>query len=245
MSRFYIKPENVKDGKIFVDSEEAHHILDVMRLKEKNEVTAFDGKGHEYRGIISKVAKKSLEINIIDTSTRKSAQRFAITLAQALPRKEKMDYIIEKATELGVGSIIPMNTKRTVVRPDSKKIKSKIDRWERIAREAAKQCGRVSLVKIDENLDFEEVIKKAGSYDLAVMPSTEYTEKESNKKILENFKGKNILVIIGPEGGFDPSEVGLARKNNVSLVSLGENTLKCDTAALTTLAIINYALGDI
>ena len=158
---------------------------------------------------------------------------------------DKMDYIIQKTTELGIESIIPMNTARTVVKLKKDKISSRRKRWGRIAKEAAKQCGRSKITLIEEYLDFKDIVEKVKSYDLVLMPSVARGKRRSLKECLSGFRGKSILVLIGPEGGFDSLELDMASKKSILSVSLGENVLKCDTAAISTIAMINYALSDI
>lgn len=245
MSRFYIKPDNVKKDRIYVGGEEAHHILDVMRLKKGDRVIAFDGIKNEYFGVIEDISKKSLVIKIEKIKESEAQKNYRITLAQAVPKMDKMDYIIQKTTELGVDSIIPMDTKRSVVKLKKEKISLKRKRWQRIAQEAAKQCGRNSLAAIEEYLDFKGALEKIKFYDLALMPSVFPFKKESLKRRLSTFGGRSILVFIGPEGGFDPVELDAASKEGVVFVSLGENILKCDTAAISAVAMINYALSNI
>ena len=244
MSRFYIRPGDKRDDKIYVGGKEAHHILDVMRLNVGDHVTAFDGVGGQYRGVIQEAGKKSLVIKINETEIMEPAKGHSITLAQAIPRKDKVDYIIQKAAELGVDSIIPMITKRTVVKIKGDKVSAKLQRWEKIACEASKQCGRNSLARIEKTAKFDRILSRARSYDLAIMPSVGHIMRQSLKSLLLTFSGKSILIFIGPEGGFDPSELEAAANSGVKFISLGENVLKCDTAALATIAMINYALTE-
>ena len=245
MSRFYIRPDNIKENQIRVNGDEAHHILRVMRLEIGDEITAFDGTGREYYGIIEEVSKKGAVIKIEKSSMAKSGKRYTITLAQAVPKMEKMDYIIQKTTELGIDSIIPMNTKRTIVRLNKEKMLSKQRRWKRIAAEASKQCGRVNITEIESYTSLNGVLERGDRYDLALMPSVFSCEKKSLKKILPDFQGRSILLLIGPEGGFDADEHKRASENGVIFVSLGENILRCDTAAIAAVAMLKFSLSDI
>ncbi|MDB4349868.1 16S rRNA (uracil(1498)-N(3))-methyltransferase [Omnitrophica bacterium] len=245
MSRFYVEPGKRSEDKLYVDGKEAHHILDVMRLKKGDRVSAFDGTGREYFGTIEEVAKKGLIIKIDQTREKSSKKDHHITLAQSIPRREKMDYIVQKAAELGADKIIPMITQRTVVRLKKEKIPARLKRYRELAREAAKQCGSSSVTAIEDCLKFHEVLEKAQGYDLSIIPSVGHVEKKSLKEKLSAFRGRSILILIGPEGGFDPAELEAASKKEITFVSLGENVLKCDTAALAAIAMINYALSDI
>ena len=246
MSRFYIKPDCVKADRIYAGENEARHIAAVMRLQAGDEIAAFDGTGKEYTGTIEEVSRKRVVIKIEKVKLPGTPKKtYTLTLAQAVPKMDKMDYIIQKAAELGVDSIIPMNTKRVIVKFTKERAGSRRKRWQRIAQEAAKQCGRSSLAAIKEYTDFQDLLKDASQYSLVILPTVLPFKKESLKKKLSSFTGGSILMIIGPEGGFDPAELEAASKENVLFISLGENTLRCDTAAISLTAMINYALSEI
>ncbi|NQT07261.1 MAG: 16S rRNA (uracil(1498)-N(3))-methyltransferase, partial [Candidatus Omnitrophica bacterium] len=230
MSRFYVKPEDAKGEKIFVSGQEAHHALNVMRLKVGDKITAFDGTGREYIGLIEETGKATLTIKIDKVIKPKKGKAYCITLAQAVPRMDKMDYIIQKATELGADSVIPIRTHRTVTRFTKDRISAKIKRWERIALESSKQCGRSQVTKIGEYADFKDLLSRIEAYDLVIMPCLAGVDKKGLKKELNGFSVGSMLIIIGPEGGFDSDEIKIAAAMGVSFISLGENTRKCDSA---------------
>ncbi|MDD5450266.1 MAG: 16S rRNA (uracil(1498)-N(3))-methyltransferase [Candidatus Omnitrophica bacterium] len=239
MSRFYIRPEAVSGEEILVPREEAHHILDVMRLKAGDEIIAFDGTGKEYLGNILGASKAGLRIRIKKINTPQQREKTFIALAQSLPKKVKMDFIVEKATELGVDEIIPLITERTVVRlPDDKKsIRSA--RWQEIAISASKQCGRLSVPEVRPVARFSGILKETGNYDLAIMAClTEGTRPL--KEVISNFKGRKVLAMIGPEGDFSPGEIQEAAAGGVKLVSLGPLVLRVDTAAIFIISAFNY-----
>jgi len=242
MSRFYIKPENVKGTTIYIGGEEAHHILEVMRLKEGDRIVTFDGIGKEYEGVIRDVARGKAVVEITKSSVLDKKEGIAITLAQALPKKAKIAFIIEKATELGVDAIMPIHTARTVVRLDSEKRNSRFSRWGRIAVSASKQCGRLQVPKIFPITDFEEAIKKLEDYDLAIMACL-HRDTRSLREILEDFSGKSIIVFIGPEGDFTEKEIEAASSSGCRLASLGPRVLRVDTASLNILSVLRYALS--
>src|SRR3989338_9042136 len=151
MSRFYVPPDAVKGGKIYAGKEESRHISSVMRLKEGEEVTVFDGSGKEYIGRIESIKNKNVIIGIEKRATLAVRHpSVEISLAQVLIKKDKMDYIVEKATELGVAGIVPLETGRSVVHADKSGKEHKLERWRRIAIESAKQCGRGDLPKIEK-----------------------------------------------------------------------------------------------
>jgi len=239
MSRFYVKPEDVKGEEILVSKEEAHHIIDVMRLSSGDEVVAFDGTGKEYIGKISNISKGNLKIKIEKINKPKLKHKPYVTLAQALPKKTKIDFIIEKATELGVDEIIPLVTERTIVRLSEGKRTQKSQHWQNIAISASKQCGRLDIPKVRAPLLFSEVFKEIKDYDLAMMAClTE--DSRPLKEVISDFNGKKILVMVGPEGDFSLKEIKQAGSFNIRLISLGRLVLRVDTAGLFVLSVLNY-----
>ena len=243
MSRFFVPREAVRGNNITISGKEAHHILDVMRLKELDRVVAFDGTGKEYVGFIKEAKEKSLSVEIVETRTPLGKERSAITLIQAIPKKDKMDYIVEKASELGVGSVIPVITKRTVPRWDEKKNTSNVERWRKIAKEASKQCGAVTVPEIGMVRSLSDCLKDSSDYDLAIMAALN-DEAIRLRDALSGFKGGQIAIAVGPEGDFTTDEIKRAKEANFKLVNLGPRVLKSDTAGLALLAILNYEFSD-
>ncbi len=241
MSRFFVPPKNIGDKVIIVEGEEAKHVLDVMRLSEGDDVVVFDGAGNEYLGRISGVSNvpRKAVIDILKKRTSKVSVVPMVTLAQAIPKKGKMDYIVEKATELGVSGIIPLVTERTIVRPDDDGRSRKESRWEKIAIEASKQCGRADVPKVEEFSKFRDLVKSLGRYDLVLFACLS-DETIPLKEALHGLSPKSILVVIGPEGCFTKEEIKAVKRSNLKLVSLGERVLKSNTAGLFILSVINY-----
>jgi 16S rRNA (uracil1498-N3)-methyltransferase len=159
-----------------------------------------------------------------------------------MPKSDRFEYIIQKVTELGVDRIIPMRSARTVVKIKRERLGGKRKRWEKIAKEAAKQCGRNGLPEISAVKGLREVLAGAGSYDLAIMPSVVDVGRISVKEALFGFSGKSILLLIGPEGGFSPEEIQGASGSGVRFATLGGNVLRCDTAAIAAVAVIRSEL---
>ncbi len=259
MSRFFVPKESVKADTIYVTGKEAHHILDVMRLKVLDEVVVFDGTGREYTGIVKTADRRSLEVQI--KSVRESSCRERgphLTLIQAITKKDKMDYITEKATELGVSRIIPVTTERTIPEWSETKKGAIVERWRKIAQEAAKQCGRSDVPEVSPIMLFRDCfalynssLRSSGAglamtvldHDLkliAVLSDKAIKLKDA----LKNGSGKNITIAIGPEGDFTPEEAEYALNAGFKIISLGERVLKSDTAGLSALSMINYEYAD-
>ena len=237
MSRFFVPKEFIKSKSIYITGLEAHHILDVMRLKVSDEVVVFDGTGREYTGIVISADRKSLEVEIKSTREPSAGRGPFITLIQAITKKDKMDYIAEKATELGVSRIIPVTTERTIPEWDDAKKAGVVHRWRKISLEAAKQCGRSDIPEVSRIMPFKELTVL--EYDLKLIAVL--SDKAMKlKDALKNGSVKKIAVAIGPEGDFTPEEAEDALKKGFKIVSLGPRVLKSDTAGLAVLSMINY-----
>ena len=265
MSRFYVPQAAVKGNSIHISGKEAHHILDVMRLKVSDEVVVFDGTGNEYTGIVKEARNKSLLVEIIRTRKTGIQQGCNITLIQALPKKEKMDYIVEKATELGVNVVMPVTTARTIPDWNESKKAQVVERWKKISLEAAKQCGRANLPEIMPIVTLEEAIRHCEEPKATKQSKAEIASPLKGlamttcdlkliaalsdnaiklKDALKGSHGANTAIAIGPEGDFTPEEIELAAKAGFKVVSLGPRVLKSDTAGLAALAAINYEYAD-
>ena len=243
MSRFFVPRDSIKGNVISVTGEEAHHIADVMRLKVKDEVVTFDGTGKEYIGVIKEVGKKSIVIEVTETREAAKTRAPRITLIQAIPKREKIEYLIEKATELGVGSIAPVFTERTIPDWDEDKKAARVIRWRKIAREASKQCGRLDVPKIPDIAQFSDIINDETLSGLKLIAALQ-DGTEPLRKALKDFKGENIYIAIGPEGDFTPGEVKDAIERGFKPVSLGIRVLKSDTAGLFALSAIEYEYSE-
>jgi 16S rRNA (uracil1498-N3)-methyltransferase len=239
MSRFFAPKENIKGNIIYIDGQEARHILNSMRLKENDKVVVFDGTGKEYTGFIKNARPKSLTVEIIKARSPKIETIPEITLAQAIPKKEKMDYVIEKATELGVHAIIPIITERTIVRLEKNRAANKVVRWNKIAVAAAKQCGRRDVPEIKDVRKFYNVIDDIDKFDLALMAHLSEDTTPFKEAITEFTTGK-IIIFIGPEGDFTPDEILMAKNTSCKFISLGNRVLKSDTAGVFALSVLNY-----
>jgi len=240
LSRFYIPRGSVKGKEILVSGEEAHHILDVMRLKQLDKVTAFDGEGSEYSGFIKSLSRNSLIIEIIsEIHNITEKEKYQLTLIQAIPKKDKMDYIVEKATELGVSRIIPVISGRTIVRWDEDKRNAHSNRWRVIAKEAAKQCGRTVIPQVDDIEKIKDALSSVDGNGLKLIAALA-DDASQLKDAVNGFMPGQIAVAIGPEGDFTPEEIKLAKDKGFKVISLGKRVLKSDTAGLAAIAALDY-----
>ncbi|MBI3008022.1 MAG: 16S rRNA (uracil(1498)-N(3))-methyltransferase [Candidatus Omnitrophica bacterium] len=240
--RFFVSTDCVEKDTIHIRGREFHHLVDVVRAREGDKVRAFDGTGVEYHGTIIKVKSKEAVVRIEFKEAIKEESAIKITLAQAIPKKRKMDDIIEKVTEVGVDTVIPLRTDRTVVNISEEQTGLKIVRWNKIAIEASKQCGRVRPPNISGIKKFLEVLDNIKEYELALMP-TLYEKEKDLKSVIRGRKLNSVITFIGPEGDFSEEEVNSAKEAGCRTVSLGNNILKTDTAAIAVLSILKYELG--
>jgi len=245
MHRFYTTCQNISQDIILIsDKNHVHHIRNVLRLKTKEEVVIFDDKGNEYSSIIEKILPKSVIFKI--KKRRKSfpqKNKLKITVACAIPKKSKMDEIIDKLTQLGVDRIIPLETQRVVIRLDEHKKILRQKRWQKIAQNASLQSQRNTLPIIESINGIREVLSKTQYFDLKLIPTLTGVRK-SLKEVLGNAKPNNILILIGPEGDFSPDEVESAKRAGFIPVSLGELILRVETAAIAVAGFIRLLYED-
>ncbi len=247
MKRFFV--EKISDGEktVLITGKELHHLRDVLRLKKSDEVTVFDGKGGEFIGRIETLSRNEAHIVIEKRSQVLRESRFEIILCHGIAKGEKMDIVIQKATELGVSKIIPFVTPRVVSRLKGEQIARKTQRWQHIAVEAVKQCGRSIVPQIEEPVTFMEILRRYPMSDknrFKIIP-WEGERKNNLKDILKTGKFSGCVVLIGPEGGFSDEEICEATKTGFLPVMLGPRILRTETAGIAIMAILQYELGDI
>lgn len=239
MAKFFIDKKQINEDFITITDEDAKHIKNVLRHTIGDEIICSDGEGNNYKTKIENFDNNIVTLKVFEKNKDTTEPKIKITLYQALPKSDKMDLIIQKSVELGVNDIVPVITKRTIVKIDPKSIEKKVTRWNRISLEAAKQSGRGIVPTVDNICKLKDI--KLQDYDLVIIPY----ENEKDIFIKEVFKsGKHkyekIAVIIGPEGGFDPSEIESLNEPNTQVVSLGKRILRTETASLAVLSMLNY-----
>jgi 16S rRNA (uracil1498-N3)-methyltransferase len=238
VNRFYIEESIAGDTVCITDPEQLHHLKDVLRLKTGDEVVIFDAEGNEFLSTISGLERKQA---ILAVKARKEPPpgKVKLTIACAIPRQFKMDDIVDKLTQLGVDSIIPMVTERVIVKLEEN-TGSRLIRWKKIARSAAEQSQRNRLPLITQVMGMSEVLDKAADFDLKLIP-TLAVESRSVKDVLAGYRPANMLVLIGPEGDFTPQEIRKAVESGFIPVSLGNNILRVETAAAAVASYLRLA----
>ncbi len=242
MFKFFISNDLIKDDKIFIDGENANHIINALRCKIGEEIEVSSGDGYDYICKIVEITKDNVITKIIDCFGNESEPNVKITLYQGLPKSEKMELIIQKCVELGIDEIVPVNTDRVIVKLAGKEDK-KIARWNKISESAAKQSRRGKIPIVRPIVSFNNAIKEASKNDFNIIPY-EKEQVNSIKSIVNNFKGKSIGVFIGPEGGFSEKEIELAIQNKIIPITLGKRILRTETAGFITTAILLYELEE-
>ena len=243
MYHFYVEPEAVSADKIRITGGDVNHIKNVLRMHPGEEIMILDGSGMEYRCEIESISDEVLA-GILDAKKTEAELSVRLLLFQGLPKKDKMELIIQKAVELGVSEIVPVLTKRTVVKlEDKKKEQKKLERWQAIAEAAAKQSGRGIIPKIREAVKFTDAVKQAGELDEALIP---YELAEGMDEARERIRGlhgkKTVGIFIGPEGGFEEDEIAAAAKAGIHPITLGKRILRTETAGLCILSVIMFEL---
>lgn len=243
MPRFYVPNPGIEQGLLKVEGSEVRHIRRVLRLRVGDRMVVFDGSGREYEGILVEEGPSSVVVKVENILSPPKESPLAITLAQSLLKGEKMETLIQKATELGVKEIVPFFSSRSVPLLDKSKSLRRYHRWEKIAIEASKQCGRMVIPKIGPLQDYSEMLQKASSETLRLI----LWEREGGalKGILKELKERQtIFFIVGPEGGMSHEEVVEARKVGFIPITLGKRILRSETASLCLLSILQYERGD-
>lgn len=238
MPRFLISSQNISGSKIKISKPKLiHHLKDVLRFKIGDEIKVFDEAGCAYDVVLEKLSAQALIAKIKEKYLVLAAKKIRLDIACAIPKKSKMDDIVDKLSQLGVDKIIPLETQRTIIRLDKDKKTLRQKRWQKIAECAAQQSQRSDIPLVESVKSFKEIIAVAGGYDLKIIPHLS-GKRKSLQAVLEGTPAKNILVLIGPEGDFTPGEVAQAKKCGFLAVSLGETVLRVETAAVAAASFI-------
>ena len=247
MSKFFVKENQINNGKIQVLGDDVNHIVNVLRMKKEDELQICNqDTGENYISKIIEIAKNSVECEIIKKVDYTTESNVNITLFQVIPKFEKMELIIQKNTEIGVKKIVPVIMERTVVKLDAKVASKKIERWQKIAEIAAKQSMRDIIPKIENVTKLKDI--ESGGYDV-ILVAYENEDKNMLKEELDKLKSNknniyNIAIVIGPEGGISEKEIEILKEKNAKFVSLGKRILRTETAGIVMNGNIMYELEE-
>ncbi|MGN0367489.1 MAG: 16S rRNA (uracil(1498)-N(3))-methyltransferase [Wujia sp.] len=246
MPRFYVSDCSAASEQILITGEDVNHIKNVLRLKIGDEITVCDGAGKEYICRISSYAIEGVYAKICDIQANAAELPCHITLFQGMPKSDKLEFVIQKAVELGVHDIVPVMTARTVVKLEDKKKEKKLLRYNAIAQSAAKQSGRGRIPCVLPFQSWKEAMQFASDYDYILLPyesadGIAYAQ-DCIRQAARLPEGSKIGIFIGPEGGFAEEEVRCAKEIGAKVITLGNRILRTETAGLTTLSILMFEM---
>ncbi len=246
MYRFYVDNSSIEENVIHVTGGDVNHIKNVLRMKLGEKLVICNGQGQEFYCIITKICDSKITVEIQEKKESESELKAKIYLFQGLPKKDKMELIIQKAVELGAFEVIPVMMKRTIVKlEDKKKEQKKLERWQSISEGAAKQSMRGIIPTVSEVMTYQQAINKAKELDIALLPYECATGISRTKELIDICKEKkSIGIFIGPEGGFEVDEVEVAKAAGIEAITLGKRILRTETAGLTILSNLMFALEE-
>ena len=247
MYKFFVKEEQINNNIIKIYGEDVNHIKNVLRLDIDEKINICSKElANSFLCKIIEINNNEIKFEILEEIKDKTETNTYIHIFQGLPKSDKLEFIIEKCTEIGVKEITPVIMKRSIVKLDEKDKSKKIIRWQKIAEVAAKQSKRDMILKVNSVINFQNIFQKIEDYDILLIAYEEEQEK-TLKNILKNLKSKKdtrIAIIIGPEGGIDESEINLCKNNNFTSFTLGKRILRTETAPLVIASNIIYELED-
>lgn len=246
MPKFFTARENITENEIIIESEDAKHIKKVLRLNTGDEITVCDGRGIDYTAVIRETENNRILCDIKDSRKCDTEPEIKVTLYQGLPKAAKMDYIIQKTTELGITRIVPAVLSRCVVKLENAGAeKKKQERWQKISYEAAKQSGRGVVPEVAMPMKLDNIIEELKGYDLCFVPY-ECEQDIRLRDVIENAgEIKNAAFLIGPEGGLDITEIEKLKAAGIKTITLGRRILRTETAGEAVLAMLMYATGEV
>lgn len=245
MYHFFAKKENIFDKYILIDGDDVNHLKNVLRIRSGERIIMSSGENVDYYCVISDIEDDKIiaSIESVDEEGRELPSK--IYLFQGLPKGDKMEFIIQKAVELGAYEVIPVAMKRSVVKLDGKKSEAKVKRWNAIAESAAKQSKRSQLPIVREVMTFRQAADYAKTLDMVIMPYECADGMEATKELINSIiPGKSIGIFIGPEGGFDGEELTAAYEGKFNIVTLGKRILRTETAGMMLLSVLMYNLEE-
>ena len=246
MHRFYLPSDHCLNSTLELTDTEAHHALRVLRIQPGEQVTVLDGKGHVIMCVVRETAKRTVTLTVL-RKTFSPPLPCSVTLLQAVPKAKAMDYLVQKATELGAARVVPILAERTVIHLDGEDAGAKTEKWQQIAIESIKQCGSPWLTKIEAPMTLKNYLARLEKFDLPLIASLQEDSRHPRESI-QQFRNehkrapKTACVWIGPEGDFSPAETSQLQAHGVLPVTLGRLVLRSDTAAVCCLSVLNYEL---
>lgn len=247
MYQFFIQPENITEKEILItDEQDVNHIKNVLRMRKGEKLAlCCEAAEKEYICSITEMSEDGIHAKVEDIHGQCRELPVRIILFQGLPKGDKMEWIIQKAVELGAAEIVPVATKRAVVKLDAKKAAKKVQRWNEIAKSAAKQSKRSHIPEVKPVLTWKGAIEYGKTLDMLLVPYEDAKGIAHSREVMQSVRGKKSLgIYIGPEGGFQEEEVKLAVEAGALPVTLGHRILRTETAGMTVLSILMFLLEE-
>ena len=246
MYQFFVEPQQIQDRTIIITGSDVNHIRNVLRMKPGEEIAVSNGlDGKEYRCGIESFTQDEVICTLRFVKEEGVELTSRIFLFQGLPKADKMELIVQKAVELGAAQVIPVSTRRSVVKLDAKKAAKKTERWQEIARSAAKQAGRGYIPKVTPVMSYRDALEYAKELDVLLIPYELERGMDETKSVIESIRpGQSVAVFIGPEGGFEREEVEQALEHGAKAITLGRRILRTETAGLAALSILMFHLEE-
>ncbi len=242
MYQFFVEDAQISAADVVIEGSDVNHIKNVLRMKCGEKIRISSTEGRNFYCSVAEITNEFVRAEILEELTDDTELSNRIYLFQGLPKTDKMELIIQKAVELGVSEVIPVSMKNCVVKLDEKKAASKIKRWQEIAKSAAKQSKRSKIPTVQMPMSYKQAVENAKELDVILVPYENERGMQATREVIGNIRqGQSIGIFIGPEGGFDDSEIELI-KENAHLISLGNRILRTETAGLAALAILVYHL---
>ena len=242
MTRFFVAPEELQPNFFVLTGENAQHAK-VLRLKVGEEVLVCDGEGHECLCTVSDISDGQFSLVVNHRRDSESEAAVKVSVYMAFPKGDKLEHVIQKATELGAYEIIAFPSARCVSKPDEKSLKKKLERWQKIAASAAEQSGRGRIPEVLVLGSYKEALSRASLADKALM-FYENEQATTLRMAMEQGSAKTISLLTGPEGGLEEKEVAQARESGLQICTLGKRILRCETAPLCALSAVMYACWE-
>ena len=242
MNRFFVSPEELQPDFIVLTGENAKHAK-VLRLKNGEEVLVCDGQGRECLCAVSDVSEGQISLVVRHWQESETEAAVRVSVYMAFPKGDKLEHVIQKATELGAYEIVAFPSARCVSRPDEKSLKKKLERWQKIAASAAEQSGRGLIPEVVVLSSYGEALKRAALAEKAIL-FYENEQAVTLRMSLQTGEYRTVSLLTGPEGGLEPGEVEKARQAGLDICTLGKRILRCETAPLCALSAVMYHVGE-
>lgn len=242
MTRFFVQPQQMMGDRVLLEGENAAHAK-VLRLKAEEQVTVCDGQGQECLCVVEEMGQKELTLRVISRMSSTSEAAVRVSVYMAFPKADKLEHVIQKATELGAYEIVAFPSARCISRPDDKSLKKKLERWQKIAANAAEQSGRGRVPEILVLPSYEAALTRAAQADIGML-FYENEHATTLRMALESGEYQTVSLLTGPEGGLEAAEVERAKDAGLSICTLGKRILRCETAPLCALSAVMYASGE-